>query len=93
VVKGRKSLVADGRLTVPLFHGTSTLFYESIVDAGLGGRSLVEDLGLRDLARSLVEFCETDLQPDAEWAADKDAAIKIAANPSIQNPYRDWGLN
>lgn len=91
--KGCKSLVVDGRLTVPLFHGTSTLFYESIVEVGLGGRNIVEDLGLRAVVRSLLELCETELQPDPTWPLDKAAAIKIAANPTVQNLNLDSGFN
>jgi hypothetical protein len=93
VGKGRKSLVADGRLTVPLFHGTSTLFYESIVEAGLGGRNIVEDLGLRAVVRSLLELCESELEPDPKWLLDKAFAIKIAANPTVQNLNGHWGFN
>jgi hypothetical protein len=85
VGKGDKSLVADGRLTVPLFHGTSTLFYESILETGLGGRNMVEDLGLRAVVRSLLELCETELEPDPKWLSDKGAALKIATEPAIHN--------
>lgn len=90
---GRKSLVVDGRLTVPLFHGTSTLFYESIVEAGLGGRNIVEDLGLRTVVSSLLKLCEKELQPDSNWPFDKVAALKIAANPTIRNLNQDCGFN
>src|SRR5260370_10457250 len=44
-----RALVSNGKLTVPLFHGTSTLFYQSILETGLGARSIVEDLKLRSI--------------------------------------------
>jgi hypothetical protein len=93
VRKTRRSVVADGRLTVPLFHGTSTLFYESIVAAGLGGRNIVEDLNLRTVVRSLLDLCETELPHDASWASEKAAALKIGASPSLDSLNRNWGFN
>jgi hypothetical protein len=91
VDKGSKALVADGRLTVPLFHGTSTLFYESIVETGLGGRDIVKDLDLRAIVRSLLKICETELDPDPNWLLDKSAVLKIAEEPSGQ-PFLDGDL-
>jgi hypothetical protein len=47
----KKPAVHDGRLTIPLYHGTSMLFYDSIVASGLGGRDIVEESGIRNAAR------------------------------------------
>jgi hypothetical protein len=41
-----RALVKDSRLTVSLFHGTSSLFYDSILSSGLGGRNVIEDMGM-----------------------------------------------
>ena len=54
---------------------------------------MVEDLSLRTVVQSLLALCETDLQPDAQWLADKDAATKIATNPDIHDLNRDSGFN
>ena len=42
----RNSVVERGRLTIPLFHGPSSRYYDSICSAGLGGRNVVEEMYL-----------------------------------------------
>lgn len=79
------TLVKNGRLTVPLFHGTSSLHYESILSHGLGGRNIVEDNGVRAAARELVNFC-APWREHEEWVMDFDACECIAAEPD--NPRR-----
>jgi hypothetical protein len=93
MLKDRRALVVSGRLTVPVFHGTSTLFYDSILEAGLGGRNIVEDLGLRAVAWSLLELCENELQPDPKWPLDKHGLTKIAEDPSVHQLGEDHGFN
>lgn len=88
-----ESLISDGRLSVPLFHGTSTLFYDSILNAGLGGRNMIEDLGLRPVVRSLVQLCEKELEPDEQWVLDKSAAMKISAEPDDKDLRSNTGFN
>jgi hypothetical protein len=77
-------LILNGRLTVPLYHGTSTLFYDSIIQSGLGGRNVVEDLGIQAAARLLLERCEA-LQLRQKCLSEFEACVKIAEGPSTQN--------
>ena len=66
-----RKVVSNGKLTVPLYHGTSTLFHQSILQTGLGGRSIVEDLKLRSINRTLEEICNAKLGPDdSDWITD-----------------------
>jgi hypothetical protein len=84
-----RPLVEDGRLTVPLFHGTSSLFCESIRTSGLGGRNVVEDMGIRKAAASLLELTRP-YEERPEWLSPRDACARIAADPSTQLlPDRD----
>ncbi len=78
-----ETLVRDGRLTVPLYHGTSTLFSESIFQYGLGGRNMIEQLGLRRAAGLLVEKCR-EFEANDDWLEGIDACIKIAHEPNLQ---------
>jgi hypothetical protein len=41
-MKHNKLLDRKGNLRVPFYHGTSSLFIDSIRDAGLGGRNPVK---------------------------------------------------
>ena len=67
----------DGRLTVPLFHGTSTLFYESIRKTGLGGRNLLEEIGLGAAIRELLKHEEL-LDQIPSWDMEKRFMPRIA---------------
>lgn len=79
----KRKLVANGRLTIPLYHGTSSIFIPSIATTGLGGRNLIEELGIREAARALVEVCDR-LGGRDEWLLDHEGCKNIAADPSTQ---------
>jgi hypothetical protein len=73
-------IIQNGHLTVPLFHGTSTAFYDSILSKGLG-RNIVEEMGIRKAATILLDACESCPQDD-KWPSPIDACQKIAADPA-----------
>jgi hypothetical protein len=76
-------IVIDGKLTVPLFHGTSTLFTTSIRETGLGGRRLLDDIGLGKTARALLGY-EEQLENVTNWEFEKPLLLRIA--DASQNP-------
>jgi hypothetical protein len=80
-------LVTNGLLTIPLFHGTSSLFYESILEHGLGGINIIRRLGVIDLLDRLVQLCEQHLKPEDNWAPTMFSARQIA-NQSVAD--RGW---
>jgi hypothetical protein len=80
-------LVTNGLLTIPLFHGTSSLFYESILEHGLGGINIIRRLGVIDLLDRLVQLCEQHLKPEDNWALTMFSARQIA-NQSVAD--RGW---
>jgi hypothetical protein len=72
------SIIVNGKLTIPLYHGTSDLFYESIRQVGLGGRNLIRKLRVVELLRELITFCETKLPNEEQWLLRMQAAGWIA---------------
>jgi hypothetical protein len=84
--------IRNGRLTVPLYHGTSSLFYDSIVETGLGGRNVVQDLGVRDAARLLVELSK-NWRCEDDWLLDIDCCEHIAKEPSDEGFASVAGFN
>jgi hypothetical protein len=88
----RPNLVVGGKLTVPLFHGTSTLFQSSILETGLGGRNVIEDLGLRAIVHELLTYDE-DLATIPNWTFERQFLLKVAEDPSCQNPVGHTGFN
>jgi hypothetical protein len=85
-------LIRDGKLTIPLFHGTSTLFYDSIVEFGLGGRDVLSDFGIRAAARLLVELWPI-VESDPLWESEMRYCRKIAKDPSEDVLLHDSGFN
>jgi hypothetical protein len=47
-------IIKDGRLTIPLYHGTSTLFLDGILEEGLGAVSPIEKYGIMEFLAKLV---------------------------------------
>jgi hypothetical protein len=58
----QQKITKDGKLTIPLFHGTSTIFLESIIENGLGGRNPIKDLNLFELANEVYTLSEKYLK-------------------------------
>ena len=65
----RSSVIQDGRLRVPLYHGTSDLFLESIRRRGLGGANPLEPLRAMESLRDLVEWCDLRAESDSGFAS------------------------
>jgi hypothetical protein len=72
------ALIVDGKLTIPLYHGTSDLFYESIRQFGLGGRNLIAEFQVIDLLRDLFTICRTSLPNEEQWLVKMQVAEWIA---------------
>jgi len=64
-------LVKNGKLIIPLFHGTSSLFVESITKYGLGTRNPLEDLEILPFIKRLFSLAEELIPSDEWWCANK----------------------
>jgi hypothetical protein len=60
-------LVKDGVLTIPLFHGTSSLFADSILQNGLGARNPIQELRVISFLQRLCDTCESIIPTDPRW--------------------------
>ena len=65
------AIIESGVFKIPLFHGTSTLFLESIQTHGLGGVNPIDIYSVRAFVQEAYEFCEHVFSGDAEWEACK----------------------
>lgn len=63
------ALVENGKLTIPLFHGTSSLFAESIAKNGLGAKNPIDDLHVLTFLKKLICLADTLLAEDEMWLA------------------------
>jgi len=60
--------VHDGkRLLVPLYHGTSEIFLDSIRESGLGAKNPHVYLGTLELLQEIVDCGATHLSKDPKW--------------------------
>jgi hypothetical protein len=88
----KRPIVQNGRLTVPLFHGTSSLYHESIQSFGLGGRDAVTDMGIRDAARFLLAYCDPYRQQE-DWLLPVSGCENVAADPANDRLSNGWCFN
>ena len=75
----RMPLLLDGKLTIPLYHGTNLLFYDSIKEYGLGGRNPLTELRVIELLKELIVICEQSLPADEDWILRMQVAKSIAS--------------
>lgn len=68
------AVIVDERLAIPLYHGTSDLFYGSINMFGLGGRNLIKEFRVIEFLRQLVDICQTRLPDEEQWILKMQAA-------------------
>lgn len=59
--------MTDNLLPLPLYHGTSTLFLSSIIEYGLGGRDVISELQIIDLARAIHPIVDAQLANNENW--------------------------
>ncbi len=76
-------LIKNGKLTIPLFHGTSSLFVKSIIKYGLGVRNPLEDLEILPFIKRLFSLAD-GLIPNDEWWSINKWIIKRMMN---QDPH------
>lgn len=80
------SLQIDGRLTFPLYHATSSLFYDSIVEHGLGGKNPIEELKVLQALRQLLVYeKEHPLKVELWFYLEEMAQQQITAGSNWQH--------
>lgn len=72
-------LLSDGKITIPLYHGTNLLFYESIKRHGLSGLNLIKELCVIELLRELIAICDDSLPDEEDWILRMQSAKFIAS--------------
>jgi len=60
--------IVEGRLKRPLYHGTSSLFLDSIKKYGLGGRNIIEELGVIKTLKRVVQLAEQQLKNNDNYS-------------------------
>lgn len=58
--------VENGAITFPLYHGTSSLFVDSIRKLGLGARNPIAEYGVVHFLESIYRICEELFADDDE---------------------------
>ena len=67
----RFKLVMNGKFTVPLFHGTTEAFLDSIKVHGLGGLNIIEKCGISKAFPKLFDLCEKNLSELPDFSNQK----------------------
>jgi hypothetical protein len=75
-------VVQNGQLTVPLYHGTNSVWYESIRAHGLGGRNVIGEFRVIELLAELLAISHAAGIPRENYhvSAEVIAAQKVVPN-------------
>ena len=68
----------NGAIQIPLYHGTTSLFVDSIKEYGLGGLNPVEELDLVSIYRALFEVADKKFRGASSWEKVRKKASYIA---------------
>jgi len=67
----RLDIVRDGKFTIPLFHGTSTVFLDSIREHGLGGINPIDKMGVMQSLDLLLKQADERYAHCADWVFER----------------------
>jgi hypothetical protein len=70
-------LIRSGHLAIPLFHGTSSLFADSILERGLGARNPIEELRVLPFLHAGFEICEQVCADQEDWQVERVSVEKM----------------
>jgi hypothetical protein len=85
-------IVRNGKVAIPLYHGTSTLFLASIRKYGLGGRNPIEKLRALEFYAMLAWLCELHLREDTSWGISRILARDILRRTTRTGNWRYGGV-
>src|ERR1051326_432016 len=86
------TLVKDGILQIPLFHGTSAMFESSLRRFGLGGKDPIREMRVLDLYKEVVALCERHLPEDNVWKLHSIYTDDIVAEETLHGNWRYGGV-
>jgi hypothetical protein len=75
----------------PLYHGTSTLFTQSIPRTGLGGRNPIQELDVVGFLRKIIDVCDLNFGDDPKWLSERRLCADIYDQSSSKGNWRYGG--
>ncbi|EGR0722809.1 hypothetical protein QPB21_004661 [Vibrio alginolyticus] len=63
----KMTIIKDGKFSIPLYHGTTGAFVDSIKEHGLGGVDHLEKIGAKSLMQDLFDLAERQGWTDENW--------------------------
>ena len=80
-------LIQENKFTLPLYHGTTSRFINSIKKLGLGGKNPLEDIGLISLFREVFDHADKVLVNDHHWEKFRDKFQNYAEQNIVQGIF------
>ncbi len=79
------AIIENGIFTIPLYHGTTGLFVDSIKQYGLGEKDPLVDLKAKEFMDELYELAEKQKWKDGKWIKAKELLQPIVLQENIEN--------
>lgn len=80
-----QTVVENGVFRIPLYHGTSSAFLESIETLGLGAFNPIAQYGVASLLRGLLAACDEAFDKQPDWNADRFATQWMVDQESFRD--------
>lgn len=79
------SIVKKGVFTIPLYHGTTSLFVDSIMQHGLGGEDPLLKYKVKEFMNELYVLAEKQKWEDEEWIEFRTQLQPIVFQKTLEN--------
>lgn len=79
------SIVKKGVFTIPLYHGTTSLFVDSIMQHGLGGENPLLKYKAKEFMNELYVLAEKQKWEDEEWIEFRTLLQPIVFQQTLEN--------
>lgn len=81
------AIIENGVFTIPLYHGTTGLFVDSIKQYGLGGEDPLVKLKAKEFMCELFELAEKQKWKDSQWLDIQKKLQPIVLQENIGNTF------
>ena len=82
------TIVKNGKFSVPLYHGTTSIFVDSIKDNGLGSIDPLDKIGAKSLMEALFELAEKQGWSDDNWLKYRNLLAPLVNQ--VRNPIYNF---
>jgi hypothetical protein len=79
------AIIENEKFSIPLYHGTTSIFINSIQEYGLGSIDPLEKIGAKSLMKDILELAEKQRWSDDAWLKQRMLLVPLVTQERNQN--------